>query len=108
MDIIDALQEAINYEQNKSVKGIRVTKMSISPLPELRAADIKVLRHQVGLSQVLFAKALGVSEKTVEAWESGENKPSGIALRMLGLLKKDNQLLHKYDVVQSAQLCCNS
>jgi putative transcriptional regulator len=104
-DIIAPLQDAINFEQKKDTAGVRVTKISISPLPHFKAKDIKLLRNQIGLSQVLFAKALGISVKTVESWESGINSPSGIALRMLDLIKKDHNLLEKFNVVQSGQNC---
>ncbi len=35
---------------------------------------------------MLFAQYLGVSPKTVEAWEAGKNKPSGSSSRLLELL----------------------
>jgi putative transcriptional regulator len=51
------------------------------------------------MSQRLFAKALGVSIKTVEAWEAGINCPSGVAHRMLELLSQDNSLFERYNVI---------
>jgi len=35
---------------------------------------------------------MGVSVKTVEAWESGRNHPNGTACRMLALTRKDPDL----------------
>jgi putative transcriptional regulator len=55
------------------------------------------------MTQRLFAEALGVSVKTVEAWETGTNSPSGVANRMLGLLMQDNTLLEKYSIVARQQ-----
>ena len=46
-----------------------------------------------------FAKALGVSVKTVEAWEMGVNRPSGIASRMLEFLTHDNSLFERFSIV---------
>jgi len=37
--------------------------------------------------------------KTVEAWEAGTNKPSGVANRMLELLNRDNTLFERYSIV---------
>ena len=53
-------------------------------------------------SQALFAMSLGVSLKTVEAWESGKNVPSGPALRMIEMLKDDPDVLLKYNIIASA------
>jgi putative transcriptional regulator len=46
--------------------------------------------------------SLGVSLKTVEAWESGKNVPSGPALRMIEMLKDDPDVLLKYNIIASA------
>jgi putative transcriptional regulator len=51
------------------------------------------------MTQKLFAAALGVSVKTVEAWEAGTNKPIGVANRMLELLSIDAELLDKCDII---------
>ena len=46
------------------------------------------------MTQKIFADYMGVSPKTVEAWESGINHPVGPACRLLSLLerKKDEAL----------------
>jgi len=51
------------------------------------------------MTQRLFAEALGVSVKTVEAWEAGTNRPSGLANRMLELLTKDDNFFERYSIV---------
>ena len=38
------------------------------------------------MSQRIFAGYLGVSDKTVEAWEAGTNRPSGAACRILRMM----------------------
>lgn len=40
--------------------------------------------------QKSFAGYLGVSEKTVEAWEAGVNHPSGAASRILSMMEMDS------------------
>jgi putative transcriptional regulator len=47
--------------------------------------DIRQIRRRIGLSQAMFAGSLGVSPKTVEAWESGRNKPEGSSRRLLDI-----------------------
>jgi putative transcriptional regulator len=43
---------------------------------------------------------MGISEKTVEAWEKGTNKPSGLASRLLNLLEMDPKFIVKYPFVK--------
>lgn len=42
-------------------------------------------RSRSGLSQLAFARALGVSKRTLENWEQGRVEPSGAARRLLAL-----------------------
>lgn len=88
-DLKLSLNEAIEYEKGNLKATTR--KLSITPIEEFSANEIKDIRKNAGMTQVLFAKYLGVSVKTVEAWESGRNQPSGTACRMLSLTKKDPQ-----------------
>ncbi|MBQ3801765.1 MAG: helix-turn-helix domain-containing protein [Treponema sp.] len=39
------------------------------------------------MTQVLFADYMGVSQKTVEAWEKGTNHPTGTACRLISMLE---------------------
>lgn len=55
----------------------------------------KKLRKSLGLSQRMFAKALGISEKTVEKWEQGVNPIKGTASRLLYLIDQDHSLMDK-------------
>lgn len=86
-DIKTGLNEAIEYEKG-NIKANTKT-LSITPLEEFSAGEIKEIRKSTGLTQVLFANYLGVSLKTVEAWEAGRNKPNGSACRMLSITKSD-------------------
>ena len=51
-------------------------------------ADIKHLRESNHVSQPVFARYLNTSESTVEKWESGTKKPSGLALKLLTVVQK--------------------
>ena len=97
--IKQGLTEAIEYERG-DLSDVKVDKMTISPIRAHSSADIKAIRKQLNMTQRLFAAALGVSAKTVEAWESGINAPSGIANRMLEMLSQDSKLLERCSVVQ--------
>lgn len=91
------LNEAIEYEKG-NLKANKRT-ISITPIEEFTASEIKAIRQNAGMTQVLFAKYLGVSLKTVEAWESGRNQPNGAACRMLSITKKDPLFPQKSGIV---------
>ena len=85
-----ALDEAIeNSKADEKFLREETLSIEIEPLIEYTAADIKEIRSKTGLTQSLFAKWFGVSTRTVEAWESGRNNPSGPSSRLLGLLKSN-------------------
>ena len=54
----------------------------------LKPRQIKALRERHRVSQPVFARYLNTSESTVEKWESGAKKPSGMALRLLAIVQK--------------------
>ena len=80
------LQQAIDYEQG--VLQAKSTKLSVLPPDLFTAQEIKAIRAGTGLTQATFAKFMGVSVKTVEAWESGRNHPEGAACRLLAITKQ--------------------
>lgn len=92
--IIKGLNEAIAYEKGQ-LKGVKRHVVKIAPIPNYKAGEIKRIRLKLNLSQVAFAKIIGVSSKTVEAWESGRNIPQGPSQRMLELLDKNGSSIIK-------------
>jgi putative transcriptional regulator len=50
--------------------------------------QIKAIREQNHVSQPIFARYLNTSESTVQKWETGAKRPSGMALRLLQVVKK--------------------
>ncbi len=86
-EIKTGLNEAIEFEKG-NLKA-KATTVSIEPIGIYTSAEIKSIRNSTGLTQKLFAKYMGVSVKTVEAWEAGRNHPDGAACRLLYLTKKD-------------------
>ena len=63
-------------------------ELCIEPPKELSARNIKALREGLNMSQPIFARRIYVSPSTVAKWEAGTNKPSGIALKYLNVLKR--------------------
>lgn len=60
----------------------------ISPLPDFAPRDIRRLREANKVSQPVFARYLNTSESTVEKWETGAKRPSGMALKLLAIVEK--------------------
>ncbi|WP_436890265.1 helix-turn-helix domain-containing protein [Mammaliicoccus sciuri] len=56
-------------------------------LPYYNADTIKSIRESIGLTRVELSELMGVSVKTVQAWESGRNKPNGSSARLLQILQ---------------------
>ena len=57
------------------------------PAP-LKPREIKKLRERQGVSQPVFARYLNTSESTIEKWETGAKRPSGMALKLLAVVQK--------------------
>jgi putative transcriptional regulator len=49
---------------------------------------IKKIREAEKVSQPVFARYLNTSESTVQKWESGAKRPSGMALKLLTVVQK--------------------
>jgi putative transcriptional regulator len=56
--------------------------------PAIGPKQIKALRERHRVSQPVFARYLNTSESTVEKWETGAKKPSGMALKLLAVVQK--------------------
>jgi putative transcriptional regulator len=59
--------------------------LTIAPISPRK---IKQIRLQAKVSQPVFARYLNTSESTVEKWESGAKRPSGMALKLLDIVRK--------------------
>lgn len=58
------------------------------PTPAFAPKDIQKLREANKVSQPVFARYLNTSESTVEKWETGAKRPSGMALKLLSIVQK--------------------
>jgi putative transcriptional regulator len=55
---------------------------------QMEPARIKRIRESQRVSQPVFARYLNTSESTIEKWEAGVKKPSGMALKLLDIVEK--------------------
>ena len=73
------LEKGVDVAQTYTCRQI---VLDLNPT-EFTAERVLQSRKALGLSQVLFAKFIGVSPKTVRAWEQGTNTPQDIACRLM-------------------------
>ena len=59
----------------------------VVPTP-IEPRQIKKIRQSQHVSQPVFARYLNTSESTIEKWETGAKKPSGMALKLLSIVQK--------------------
>ncbi len=83
-DLQEGLQQAIDYE--RGVGEAKKTTYIIDPVKKYNRDEIKQVRVNAGMTQTVFANYLGVSVKTVEAWERGRTHPTGPAYRLMSIL----------------------
>ena len=57
--------------------------------------DIVALRRFVGLTQLQFAEALGISVHTLRNWEQGRRNPEGPALALLRVAARHPRVLRE-------------
>ncbi len=88
------LHEALQYQEGKI--DARRMKISVKPVESFTSEDIKQIRTKTGLSQNAFASSLGVSKKTVEAWECGKNTPNGPSCRLLQLFRDNPEIIEQH------------
>jgi len=50
--------------------------------------EIKRIREGSHVSQPVFARYLNTSVSTVQKWEAGTKRPSGMALKLLAVVEK--------------------
>jgi len=93
------LNEAVADAQSTK-KVLKRRTITIEPVKVYKPEQIKLIRKTTGLSQNIFANCLGVSVKTVEAWERGKNSPNGTASRLLSMLELDNSLFQKLKFIK--------
>ncbi len=83
LEILEGLREFKAYE-----RGEIELKTHIVTVPDPITA-----REKTGLSQPAFAALMGVSVRTLQAWEQGKRKPSGPASLLLRVATRHPEIL---------------
>ncbi|MDR3364718.1 MAG: helix-turn-helix domain-containing protein [Clostridiales Family XIII bacterium] len=99
--LIEAAEQVVGHLENK--RKLRVDTVAIEPIPNYTPGMIKALRENIHLPQSLFGAVIGVSKKTVEAWEAGTRKPGGSAQRLFAEIDHNPNYLNKILQIHSTQ-----
>jgi putative transcriptional regulator len=92
-EILEALSEFTEALERGEVfqrfncRQIKLNLQRTTYSPEL----VKKTRETLGISQPLFARFLGVSPKTVKAWEQGLNEPHPMACRFMDEIRRNRK-----------------
>lgn len=95
-EFFDEIMASIDETIDASKKGTLKETAFIRPVKQYNATNVKKIRHSLHMTQAMFAGMMGVSKKTVEAWESGRNIPMGPASRVLDLLSEDKTVADRF------------
>jgi DNA-binding transcriptional regulator YiaG len=90
--IVSAFQEAIGVLRTGDALPGRLTLRTFHAefvRPTYGPADVRRVRDLLSMSQVVFARFLGVDSNTVRSWEQGTRPPSSIARRFMGEVEQD-------------------
>ena len=87
--VMEGLQEALAYKKGKQ------SSETISRKKSLPVVNVAEIRSSLSMTQKAFAKVLGVSCRTVEAWESGKSTPTPTAKKLMFLIQQDHSLVQK-------------
>ena len=85
-DIMASLNELMDEAQGKETGIIRHTR-TVKEVDTFSPQQIKQVRINAKMTQKMFAACIGVSAKSVEAWEGGRSRPDGAARRLIGLMR---------------------
>ena len=104
--MMEGLTELLEYARGDATKGrsrvVEVKDLSVMPLKQYSKEELKSIRLRNNLTLKTFSECLGVSQKTVESWERGDNKPSGVAIRFFQILEMNDKLLTEYEILSVA------
>ncbi len=98
----DALEKGESLPERFTMKTV---ELHLDPR-EYGPEEVQKVREQLRASQGVFAKLLGISIKTLQAWEQGNNPPTPMARRLLDTIQKDpepwERMLREASIPQGA------
>lgn len=88
--MVEGLESSIQF--SKGALSLRTTTLP-EPPPVPKPKEIVRLRERYNMSQSIFAAALNVAPKTVQAWEQGQRVPSHASARLLQIFEREPEVV---------------
>ena len=93
-EIVKAMQglKKIGAVSDAELKKTTLRMLGKDALPKVEAmspSQIVAVREKTGISQAVMAAFLNVAVSTVSQWERGERHPTGAALKLLHVVKRN-------------------
>jgi putative transcriptional regulator len=93
-ELIQALTDVRDHVTRRRKITMRTTTVALPARVEgIRPSDVRAIRRKLRVSQAVFARMLNVPVVTEASWEVGRRNPSGAALRLLQIAKKEPEVL---------------
>ena len=92
-ELIESMREAVQMQRGRHAAKKTKDSVIVRPYIEFKPSEIKTIRGKAGMSASVFAKVLGVSAGTVQAWERGYRHPSGSSARLLQIFVQSPEAL---------------
>lgn len=83
--LLQSLEELELYAKGDE-SGVEIHTYILGEVPDIDHIMVKRVREELRATQKEFANVLGVSTRTVEAWEGGRSHPNGSATRLMQLV----------------------
>jgi putative transcriptional regulator len=93
-EIVEAMQglHKIGAVSDQELGMTTLKLLGKDTMPKVEAmapAEIVKVRHEAKVSQAVLARLMNVAVSTVSQWERGERRPSGAALKLLHVVKRN-------------------
>lgn len=93
-ELIQALTDVRDHVAGRRKITMRTTTVALpSRVESIRPEEVRAIRRKMKVSQAVFARLLNVPVVTEASWEIGRRNPSGAALRLLQIAKKEPEVL---------------
>ena len=79
----DILAEVKQLKKSGNLQKLPSHKITLHTVKDYTPNEIKEIRQKANMTQSMFAICLGVTPKSIEAWEGGRSTPNGSARRLL-------------------------
>jgi len=93
-ELIQALTDIRDHVAGRKKITMRSKSMVLpARVKRIQPAEVREIRRKLKVSQAVFARLLNVPVVTEASWEIGRRNPSGAALRLLQIAKKEPDVL---------------